>query len=296
MTTTGLNQSDVNLLVYEAFNAGWQTYVPEGPKIFTRMKPERIDEKFSVHAVGGDIPQVAEGAAYPTSDVSEVGSKSFSHQTYKKAIPFTRLMKEYDSYGVVLDQAKRLGYHGVIAMDRAQADVLNNAEGTSTTWDGLALASTAHLIGDTGQVQSNQVTGAFSKANVNSCLVRLARQKDHDNVEMPLMAANLVVPPELQMDAFELLGSPDDPETANRSINYIAGKKIRLIVWQLLTSTTDYHVIADKMFNRLRYGVWLEPQIQFVRDYETGGYQYQIDFDCRAVAPDYLGYVHGNAA
>jgi len=298
MSLTSLNLSDANLLVFEAFGAGAKTYNPVGTEIFTQVTPDRIAEKWSVHAADGSIPAVADGAAFPSTNVEELGSITVNNQTYKREIPLTKRMKEYDNYGVVVEQAQRLGYGAMVQMDQTMADIMDNIEGTTTCWDGLSLANAAHLIGNTGSTQSNVTTGAFGKDNLNSCLVQLARQLNHGGIASPLsqVGITVVVPPDLRMDAYELIGSPDDPETADRSINYINRMNIRFVSWDLLTTTTDYHVVADKMFSRLRYGVWSPPAMDYVRDTNTGNYLYQVEFDCAAGAPDYLGYVFGNAA
>ena len=68
-----MNLSDVNKLVLEAYSSGWRNYTPKYQFIFTEMAPERKDEKFSITASGGDIPNVAEAAAFPQVNIEEVG-------------------------------------------------------------------------------------------------------------------------------------------------------------------------------------------------------------------------------
>jgi hypothetical protein len=295
MSLTSLNLNSANKLVLEAFDSGWKTYEVQGTKFFNKQAPERVDEKFSITAADGSIPTVAENGNYPSINIAEVGSKTLSQLVYKRAIEVSKLMKRFDNYGVVIREATKLGYRAKYTMDEVMADVFNNATGTSTTWDGYALLYASHKVGDlVGQTQSNIVAGALSKTTFNEAYVKLQKQKDHGGKVMPTTGKWLVYNPTLHMQAFELVGSPNSPENANRNINYVNSLGIDLVSWPLLTSTTGWFLIADKMFNRLQYLVAIEPEINYVRNDSNGSWEYQIDFACKAGAPDYLG-VAGSA-
>lgn len=297
-STLNQNLSDSELLVLEAFTSGGQQYATVYQEILNLITPERApDEKFSVHAqANGVIQEVAEGAAFPDTPVVEIGSKTITNRIFKHQVSLTKEMREFDNYGVVMAEASKTGYNGRVIQDQIGADLFNNAEGTTTTWDGLSLANSAHLIGVTGLTQSNVVTGGFSTTSVNSCLTRLMQQKDQSNITTNYQGRYLVVPPALNEDAYQLINSTDDPSTANRAINWNGFRKLQLVVWPLLTSSTDYHVLADKMFHRLMYGFWIDPAVDVTRDPVTGNTLYQYQFDANAGAVDYLGYIFGNAA
>lgn len=299
MSTVSLNQSDANRLVLEAYDSGWRTYEIVGTKFFNKRAPERYDEKFSVHAADGAINPVADGAAYPSTNVEELGSVTVSQQAYKKEIPVDFLMKRFDNYGVVLREAQKHGYRAKQTLDQTMANVLLNTEGTTTVWDGLSLANASHLIGNTGSTQTNIVTGALSESTLNSCDVALATQQDHGGGVMPTVGKWLVVPKALNMTAFKLVFSTQGPETADRETGYINTLGINVCPWPLLDAggnTTDYHFIADKMFNRLEYLVSVEPTVIYREDTNTGNGLYQIEFAANAGAADYLGYIFGNQA
>lgn len=296
MSHVTLNQSSANKLVLEAFSSGWETYEVQGTKFFNKKSPERFDEKFSVTAADGGFQTVAPGAAYPSVNVEEVGSKTISQKAYKKEIPVDFLMKRFDNYGVVIEEATKHGYRAKQVMDQVMADVLNNGEGTTTTWDGLSLANASHLIGNTGTTQTNIVTGALAEATVNSAHVALQTQKDHGGQVMPTVGSYLVVPPALQMTAYKLLNSVTAPETADRATGFLNTLGMELVTWALLDDSVDSWLIADKMFNRLEYLVSVEPTVIYREDSATGNGLYQIEFACAAGAPDYLGTVFLNAA
>jgi len=79
------------------------------------------------------------------------------------------------------------------------------------------------------------VTGSLGKSTLNNGYITLQNTKDHGGQKMPLLPKQLVVSPTQAMLAKELLGSPDDPTTANRSINWLNDWTTEIVVWPLLT-------------------------------------------------------------
>lgn len=287
--STSLNQADANKLVLEAFMSGWQTYVPKYPYIFNERTPERVDEKFSVTASGGYIPAVAEGAAFPQVNIAQVGTKTYSQVEYKESLPITRLMQIFDNYGVIIEEASKQGYRARLTMDRVGANILNNAFTTETTWDGLSLYNAAHLIGSTGVTQSNAVTGQLTESNLNTAITNLRNMKDQNNQVMGLTPRTLVVAPAFAKKAFELTASQGAPESANRNSNFFNTLGLSVVVWEQLSDSDAWFLMADKMFTYFRYLVALPPQMEYIRRSETGNYEYQCQFDVTAGCPDYLG-------
>ena len=308
MSNVFQNQSSANKLVLEAYDSGWRTYEVVGTKFFNKRAPQRFDEKTSVTGADGEIQKTSPGASYPAVNVEELGSVTISQQAYKKEIPVDFLMKRFDNYGVVIREATKHGYRAKQVMDGVMASVLLSTESGSfgaTTWDGLSLANASHLIGNTGDTQTNIVTGALNEANLNSADVALATQKDHGGQVMPTIGRWLVTPRALAITGYKLTQSTEGPETANRETAYINTLGIMPCPWSLLDAGTqdvatgnsvDWHLIADKMFNRLEYYVSVEPTVIYREDPDTGNGLYQIEFACAAGATDYLGYIFGNQA
>lgn len=291
MAGTSLNPSDVNKLVLEAFTSGWMTYEPRYGYIFGEQEPQRVDEKFSITSSGGNIAEVAEGASFPQVNISEAGSKTISQRVFKEGLPVTTLLQRFDNYGVVREEAQKLGYRARLTMDQIGADVLNNAFGSTTTWDGQPLYSASHSVGSTGTTQDNLETGQLTETTMNTAITTLRNMKDQNGQKMALRPRTLVVSPTFQKKAFELTASQGSPETANRYSNFFNTLGLQVIVWELLTDTDAWFLFADKMFTRLRYLVSIPPKIEYVRRPESGNYEYQLEFACNADAVDYLGTV-----
>jgi hypothetical protein len=291
MSNTALNPGDVDRLVLEAFTSGWLTYTPKGQFVFTDRDPERFDEKISVTASGGDIPVVAQGASFPQVDITEVGQKTFSQVDYKESLPITTLLRRFDNYGVVMEEASKQGYRARLTMDRVQANILNNAFTTSTVWDGLSIYNAAHQIGITGFTQSNIVVGPLGDNTLNNMEIALGLQNDQNNQVMALIPRTFVVPLALRKKAFELTASQGAPESANRNSNFHNTLGMEVVPWELLTSTTSCFLFSEKLFNRFRAFVSIPPTIEYVRIPSNGNYEYQLEFAMVAGAGDYLGTV-----
>jgi len=293
MSRTTLNASAANKLVLEAFDRGWKNYVPMGEMLFSKRDPERKDEKFSVHASDGSVSSVAEDAAYPSVNVEEVGSVTLTQAVYKKKIPVTQLMKRFDNYGVVITEASNLGYDARYTMDGVMADILNNADGTTTCWDGLSLLNDSHLIGNLGTTQDNNVGGNLSSSNLQTAIQLLEEQQNHSGQIAPTTGKYLVVNPANRKLAFELIGSPEAPDTADRAKNFFHTLGIKMLSWGRITTSTSWFLINEKQHNRLQYLVGIAPKVSFVdgTKTQTGGDEFRVDFACQAGAPDYLGVV-----
>ena len=297
-TTTSVNESIANKTA-EAFLAGFNTYQPLAPVLFRQHDPKRKDEIFSIHAFSASWNALGEGDVFPSNDIQEVGTITMSQLRYAEKIPITQMMKNFDSEGMLLDEATKLGYSARVQADQLHANVLVNGFGTELTWDGNSLFNDSHNVGSlTGVTQDNLVSGALTDSTLNDAIVLLRRQVDHRNQSMPLVPRVLVVPPDLEKKARELVESGLDPESANNSINTNRSRGIHVVVWELLTSTTAWFLLADKPMHGL-VSLVSQPLILETRDRlltESGNTEVRAEFHLTAGARDYLGAVGSTGA
>lgn len=275
--------------VMKSFDAGWKKYQPQFERVFNVERgPMRVEEKFSVRGGIGQFTPVADGAPYNIQTPKVVGTQTIDELEYKDAIAITRRAKNKDHYGSIMQDAKQLGYYYRLHMDKLAADLLNGATGTTVTWDGLSLSNSAHLIGDTGDTQSNVTSGGLGTTTLETAIQNLSLQKDHNGRVMSLPTAAMVVPSRNWAQSKKLLGSTLTPEDGNNSINFVTEMGLRLIVWpQLVTTNFEAMLISD--MNRLEYLVHYGPELTADRDSSTGNDLVQIEMLVNAGAVDYLG-------
>ena len=288
---TGLKPSEIDLLVKKEYLSGYESYSPIGPQLFNLDKPDRLNEKESVVTADGDIPQVAEGAAYPQSLTRELGTVTFTSVEYKRKFGITALMDDFSNYGTTMKMMKKAGYRARHKQDALMHPVISAGFDTTTTWDGAYLFSATHSIGDTGKEQSNLISGALSETTLNNAYVKLATMVDHENLVMPLDVAYLVVPAALAKKAHELVRSPDGPETADRKKNFINTLNIQVVVWKLLdaVSSTAWFMLSDKMWHTLTAYQKVQPNMKFYIDEDTDNMWEKIRFVQTQGSTDYLG-------
>jgi len=293
MSYTGLKPSEVDLLVKKEFLSGYETYSPVGPKLFNIGSPDRLNEKESVVTTDGDIPAVAEGAAYPASLARELGTVTYTSVEYKRKCGITALMDDFSNYGTTMKLMKKAGYRARYKQDELLADVLNGGFATTTVWDGDYLFSASHNIGDTGLTQSNLGSGALSETSLINAYTALGTMKDHENLVMPLSVAYLVVPQALAPKAYELTHSLGGPETADRKDNFINSLKIQTVVWPLLDghSSTAWFLLTEKMWHALTAYQKVAPSMKMYTDDDTDNMWEKIRFVQVQGATDYLGVV-----
>lgn len=293
MSYTGLKPSEVDLLVKKEFLSGYEKYEPKGIQCFNVDSPDRLNEKESVVTTDGDLPQVAEGAAYPASLVRELGTVTYISVEYKRKWGITALMEDFSNYGTTMKMMRKAGYRARYKQDDLLEDVISGAFATTTVWDGGFLIATGHSIGDTGQSQSNLISGALNETNLNTAYVRLMTLRDHENLVMPMDGVKLLVPAALHKKAYELIESPAGPETADRKKNFINTLNIEVVMWPLLdaSSTTAWYLIADKMWHSLNVFQKVKPSLKMYTDDDTDNMWEKCRFVQIQGATDYLGIV-----
>jgi hypothetical protein len=298
MSYTGLKPSEVDLLVKKEFLSGYEKYQPVGPQIFNIESPTRLNEKESVVTTDGDIPQTADGAAYPASLVRELGTVTYTSVEYKRKWGITALMDDFSNYGTTMKMMRKAGYRARYKQDDLLAAVLSGGFATTTVWDGDFLFSATHNVGDTGTTQSNLASGALSQTSLTAAYIQLGLTKDHEGLTMPLEGAKLVVPRTLAPTAWELLKSPQGPETGNRKLNYVNSLNLELVVWPLLdaVSTTAWFLVADKMWHALTAYQKVAPSMKMYTDDDTDNMWEKIRFVQIQGATDFLGCVASTGA
>lgn len=300
ITVAAQNLEQADLRVKEAFSTGARGYISQYEKVFIMETPERLDERFTIVKTDSGVQEVADGAAYPLQKVNEIGANTITTRLYKSAIEISDFADLFDNYGAIVRTAQTRGYHFRYKTDLLAADFLNNGTSTSSPYGfnvagtTYALFGTTQPIGDSGNTQSNRVSGNLSKDNANAMYVLMRNMKDHDGMTAGYQARRFVFPTVERMQAWQLFMSPDEPESANRNRNFMNEFKLELIEWPLLTSQTACFMLADKSdiaTKGLRIEVKEMPTMRRLLNPTTGNWQYQFRMALFPGVIDYMGTV-----
>ena len=121
---------------------------------------------------------------------------------------------------------------------------------TDTGPDGQALFAAAHgaVVGGT---QSNKGSGALNEANLQAALTVMRRTKTPDNILAGVVPRFLIVPPDLEYTAGELVRSA--LSGADMQLNLLSTKGLEVLVSPELTDTTDWFLLDPDGFRARMY-------------------------------------------
>jgi hypothetical protein len=175
-------------------------------------------------------------------------------------------------------------------------DVLNSAQTSVTTPDGVALVSASHstLNGTTGD---NIITTAMSIAGVEEAILALEGQVDDRGIPVFQKAAKIVIPNALRFTTAQVLDST--METASPSSNYysneinaVSREGLAVVASQFMTSDVDWFLLSDD--HMLDWYWRITPENWSEVDYVKSGVRIGSRFRCATAAWDWRGIVGAN--
>ncbi len=173
--------------------------------------------------------------------------------------------------------------------------LLNYATTTTFTgFDGLALASTAHTRMDGGSTQANRPTTltTLSLSALKSSVIQFRKWTNERGRPAVFRPKTLIIPPDLEMDAIEILGSELKPGTANNDTNAIRRFGLDYKVVDYLTSTTFWALVADK--HDLNFKWKFRPEVGSEVDFDTDTIKRKVRQAFARGFGEWKGYYQGN--
>lgn len=166
--------------------------------------------------------------------------------------------------------------------------------------DGVPLFSTDHPLMN-GSTYSNRIGAALSKASLQDAITRFRRAVNHRGQPITIEPRYLIVPPELEFTAKELINSSvvvAQSNTSGYSTNYtnVLQGIAEVVVNPYLIDTNDWFLFADKSDHKLML-FWREkPNITTERDFRTQGISSAINMALSVGYVDWLGLVGSTVA
>jgi len=169
------------------------------------------------------------------------------NKTWESSIAIERAAIEDDKYGQIKLRVQSLAREAKRHMDQLVFTLLKNGF-ASTCYDGQYFFDTDHVSGESG-TQSNKGTSALDAAALQAAITAMMKFKDDKGKFLGIVPDLLVVPPDLQWTAMELLESTYWPQSATNTLkvasNVLKGK-LDLLVSPYLTDTNDWFVLSTK--------------------------------------------------
>lgn len=237
------------------------------PQFFGTMTSSRkASETYYERAGLGDFSVKAEGGAVSYTDPMFGSELKFSHVRRSNGYKITQEMLDHDQYAEIVKLERDLQLAGEEDLEVAGHLLLNNAFSTTdntsygfkaTGFDGLSLCSTAHTRLDGGANQANRPS---TDANLSWTALANARQQfqlwtDHRGRKIIMSPRKLVIHPNDELTAMELLRSAGKPGTANNEINALQGD-FSIVVTPYLTDTNSWFLLGDNLQSVFFWEAW----------------------------------------
>lgn len=190
----------------------------------------------------------------------------YTHKEFAKGFMVERKFIDDEQYGVIEKMSKDLARAGRYKVETDAASLFNNGF-SANGYDNKPLFSDAHpLLNGTG-TGSNIISGALSDTTLKEASTLMRQQVDEAGKLIQLNPDTLIVPPELEWLAYELVYSSNKPGTDFNDINSMKGR-YKVVVWDFLTSDTAWFLLDSKR-HELNFFWRVKPEFGREKDFDT---------------------------
>jgi len=258
----------------------YNRFPPQWTNIFRVMSSNRSIEQTSQVSGLGLPTRLTEGEPVHYDQPVQGFDKTFTHSRFGLGFRASSELVDDDKWQLISKMGVELGRSAKEAVEIEVAAHFNNAFDAGYPGpDGVALCSASHPLVKAGGVQSN-VLSAPADLDVTSLQLALTdfrKMKDSSGKKIRVPVSKLVVAPENEWTAAEILEGKMRADTANNTINAFQKRDLfpafeRWMVWDYLTDPDAWFLVADPADTELRF--YWRKQPYTVHD---------IDFDTQAV-------------
>jgi phage major head subunit gpT-like protein len=197
------------------------------------------------------LPKV-EGGAGAFDRMNQQYLTTFTHETFSKSVAISKELVEDQAFLTIATITQELGESAARSKQFYGAKVFNLAFATTTYGDGQFLCDTDHPYGtDDATNISNNGTTALSHSSLSEARVAMRKFVDPRGNPISAMGDILLVPPDLENTALEIVMSTQKSGTANNDANVLSN--MRVIVWDYLTDINNWFLIDSRRAKRHLY-------------------------------------------
>ena len=231
----------------------------------------------------GNLELVPEGGQFPHDSLGEASART-KVATYGKLFSLTRQAIINDDLGLFSKIATK---YGSAAKRLVNKMVYAQLTGNVKMQDGVALFDNKHgNVAGTGE--------ALSVKAIAKAITAMRRQKGiTGDATLNITPKYLVVPPELEMTAYQIVNSTAAVDGVNSGV--VNPYKGRFVVvadaeltdpdaWYLVADATQHDTIEVTYLNGVE-----TPRLETRQGFEVDGIEYKVAFDCGVSALDFRG-------
>jgi phage major head subunit gpT-like protein len=199
----------------------------------------------------GEFSQKNETAAATEANVVQQFESTFVHQAWALQTRVSREVIDDEQWGWFQDLGVKLADAANRTME-TRGSLLFNDSFDGTTFlaeDGLSICNSAHLNVDSGNSQDNAGANALTTAGIKSTRDTFRAFTDYTGQRVSLNPDMLLVPIQLETDAWEIVRSNLKPGGANNDANFYQGL-FDLVVWNYLSDANDWWMLDSRQMAR----------------------------------------------
>jgi len=220
--------------------------------------------KKSMMVTMGPGKEMREGGAIPFDSFKDGPEKTVLPTKFGIALQATFESMRDDRKGIIKQGQAKIGESMKYTIELKQADLFNSAFTTARLGlDGKPLIAADHPnygIGG-GITYSNLITGSLSKTTLQAAIDKFTTMVDERGKPIIMIPEVLVIPPQLEWVAKNLLLSEYDPTNANQNVNPFtapAGNSnfkgnLKYFVHRFLSSETAWFLLSSKATTDLQH-------------------------------------------
>ena len=210
------------------------------PLLYNFIDSKRYSEDtLSISGIGNFEDFTANGQI-TYDDISEGYKKTFINNEWTKGIRIQRSASDDDLYGIFDQMPKQRAIAAARTRETHGLSVFSGAFAGTGGADALSLCNSAHTSPVSGvATQSNTGTETLSKTSVSANRIAMAKFYDFQGNQMGVKMDTLLVPIDKEEDAWVIISSKGEPETADNNPNFHFGR-YKLVVAPLLTNPTAW--------------------------------------------------------
>lgn len=221
----------------------------QGLRYFTEETTGRSYEKYSSITGLTVVPESRDVNDIPLDSPIQGPDVTLTPSTYRRMIQIERRLRETDQYGKINTQITGLAESAGVTVEMYCANAFNTGFDSTAAWlcaDGMYLFDSARPSEDKGVAAwSNlETAGTLTRTSLASMRVNFRKVVNERGLVSPIVMRKLIVPPDLQDTAEELMTSPYKVGVSLNDKNVYEGR-FDVEVWDYLTSTTAWFGMGD---------------------------------------------------
>lgn len=223
----------------------------------------------------GPASAVGEAEEIPQDRVYQGYSTTYVAQKYGVMLATSQESIDHEKYDSISKNPAKMGRAVASTREIVAASIFNN--GFSTTGsDGKTLFATDHpLLAPGSSTSSNKLAANadLSSTSLKDMITLMRKTKDTAGNRVMIKPKFLLVPPELEFTAYELVKSIYAPDTSYNNLSSIGPQglyDLTPIVWDYLTDADAFFLVAEPSETEM-YWFWdkmpeIKTQIEFKTD------------------------------